>query len=212
MTQEATKQEGKNPLKYLKNTLLYGATWFYSKWKDLREALHGKILSASLTQPSVPSVVPVHQQANKEQRIVATLDPIINGGRMVFTPEAVMGDYLSAQDKGVESYGDYTLTAQISNFTTRDKLPFDDRLDALAGVGAKLAPYLAITPMKQEQDAEYERLKEILERPIAYGSDNTVELSNRPPVTSPWCPSRRKYILDNEKGSVYKRSFVRVVV
>lgn len=116
---------------------------------------------------NLPLVVPIHQQANKEQRIIGTLDPIINSGRMIVTPEAIMSDYLSAQDKGLDSFQDFTLTAQISNFSPRDKLPFDDRIDGLAGLAAQLASYLKVTPTQQVVDAEYERIRQYLEMPVA---------------------------------------------
>ncbi len=122
---------------------------------------------------NLPQVVPVHNQMNKTLRIEA-LDPIINSGRMVITPDALICDFLSAQDKQVESFQDYTLTAQISNFSPRDSLPFDDRIDCLAGASAKLSQHLLITPVQQASDAEFERFKEYLEQPIVPGSDITL--------------------------------------
>lgn len=142
----------------------------------------------------LPQVIPVHNNANKEMRIIQTLDPIINTGRMVITPEAIMSDFISASDKGVESYADYTLTAQISNFSPRDKLPFDDRIDCLQGAAARLATHLSITPVKQQEDEQYERFKEYLERPIlgletfesVFGSKNATD-------TRTWRENRRSF-------------------
>jgi hypothetical protein len=148
---------------------------------------------------ALPQVIPVHQQANKEQRIVSTLDPIINSGRMVLTPEAIMTDFLSAQDKGIESYADYTLTAQISNFSPRERLPFDDRLDALAGIGQVLAAYLQITPIRHATDAEYERFKDYLEQPVL-GPSETFDV----PAESQPATSRYREMSTKLRGSIGK--------
>lgn len=141
---------------------------------------------------ALPPVIPVHNQMNKEQRILQTLDPIINSGRMVITPEAVIGDYLSAQDKGIDTFQDYTLTAQISNFNPRDKLPFDDRIDCLTGAAAKLASHLQITPIKQATDEDYERMKEFLERPVVAGTEIYLDAPASLLEPSKWLKSSTK--------------------
>ncbi len=114
----------------------------------------------------LPQIVPVHQSVNKIVRIMEALGPVINSGRMVISPDAIINDFLSAQDKGIDGFEDYTLTAQISNFSQRDKLPFDDRIDCLAGLAEKMATYLSITPTKQEEDETYARFEEYLSRPV----------------------------------------------
>lgn len=160
---------------YWESNLNTGAEWCRAVMEEKYAPRFGRA--------ALPQVIPVHQNANKEMRIVGTLDPIINSGRMVFTPDAVMNDYQSAQDKGVESYQDYTLTAQISNFNPRDKLPFDDRIDALAGCAAQLAVHLHVTPNQQVTDANYERFKEIFETPIAPGE--LVQVAPTLPISNP---------------------------
>lgn len=108
----------------------------------------------------LPQVVPIHNQQSKTLRI-ESLDSVINGGRMVITPGALISDFNSAQDKGVESFVDYTLTAQISNFSNKDQLPRDDRIDALAGLIRELSPYLDITPEKSKMDREFEMIENL---------------------------------------------------
>lgn len=143
---------------YWESNLNTGAEWC--------RAVMDQKYAPRLGRAQLPLVVPVHQNVNKEQRIIGTLDPVINSGRLVMTPEALTSDFYSAQDKGIEAYADYTLTAQISNFSPRDKLAFDDRIDALAGAVSQLAAFLQITPVKREEDAMYEYLKELLETPL----------------------------------------------
>ncbi len=132
---------------------------------------------------TLPQVVPGHNQQSKNLRI-ETLDPIINSGRMVITPEALMSDYMSAEDKGVEGFADYTLTSQISYFSLKDDLPFDDRVDALAGAAQQLAAHLGVTPVNQATDSEYERIKEWLEQPVIgpESFDNIAPFLEQPPT------------------------------
>lgn len=113
---------------------------------------------------NLPVVTPIHNQTAKKVRIEA-LDGIINRGVMVITPGALIADHTSAADRGTMDFTDYTLTAQISNFSTKDDLPFDDRIDALAGLAKRLAPWLNVTPEKNQMDREFEYIESLFKGP-----------------------------------------------
>lgn len=131
----------------------------------------------------LPMVVPLHNQISKGLRL-QQLDGIINRGVCIFTPDALSNDYMSAYDSGVESFMDFTLTSQLSNFSANDPaaLPFDDRIDAFAGVCRRLERWLGSTPIRQESDAEYERIKELLDAPIAIGTTEVTSTVSNPDV------------------------------
>lgn len=145
----------------------------------------------------LPQVVPKHQQANKEVRILETLDAVLNTGRLILTPGAIIEDYLTAQDRGTESFADYTLTAQISNFSPKEKLPVDDRIDTLAGLLSELANHLNVTPSKQAVDREYQRMEDYLRQPALRGLEDLPDtpdvLKSTPPKADNWKRSSTKW-------------------
>jgi hypothetical protein len=85
------------------------------------------------------------QQTQKEQRIIDTLEPVLNQHRLVVCPSVIRNDYETAS---LEKYGDkavqYRLFYQMTRLT-RDKgsLAQDDRLDAVAGAVAYWADIMA---------------------------------------------------------------------
>ena len=100
----------------------------------------------------------------KEQRIIDTLEPVLNQHRLIVDPKVIEEDYRSTQG---EAYGDkanlYRLTYQLTRIT-RDKgaLSKDDRLDALAGAVAHWMEELA----RDTHQAALEHKDKILDKEL----------------------------------------------
>lgn len=97
-----------------------------------------------------PLAITTHRQTqNKEKRIIAALDSVINYGRMVITKDALIVDYESANIHETENKMAYRLTYQLSYISEGgEQLDFDDRVDALASAIVKCEGYLAQHPQE----------------------------------------------------------------
>jgi hypothetical protein len=75
----------------------------------------------------------VRHNTQKEQRIIDTLEPIMNQHRLVIDPKVIQKDYDSVQSMPPEKGVKYMLTYQMTRITKqRGALAHDDRLDVLA--------------------------------------------------------------------------------
>ena len=75
----------------------------------------------------------VRHSKQKEQRIIDTLEPIMNQHRLVIDPKVIQKDYDSVQAMPPEKGIKYMLTYQMTRITKqRGALAHDDRLDVLA--------------------------------------------------------------------------------
>ncbi len=162
-----------NILRILDESLKFGSTAIYIESNlntsaEFVRAIMDDAYAALRGRKNLPTVIPVHNQQAKDLRI-ESLDSVINGGRMVITPEALVSDYESAVDSGQESYQDFTLTAQISNFSTTSKLAYDDRIDMVAGMAKQLGPHLGIVDTAQERDDEYAFIESLFKAPVMAG-------------------------------------------
>lgn len=76
-------------------------------------------------------------KAQKEMRIIDTLEPVMNQHRLVVCPSVIEEDYRSATSYSEERPIEYSLFWQMARITRdRGSLPHDDRLDALEGAVA----------------------------------------------------------------------------
>jgi len=76
-------------------------------------------------------------RAQKEQRIIDTLEPVLNQHRLVVCPSVIKADYDSTEAYSGEDVQRCRLFYQLTRITReRGALAFDDRLDALAGAVA----------------------------------------------------------------------------
>lgn len=75
----------------------------------------------------------VHHSAQKELRIIDTLEPVMAQHKLFFDPKVIEQDYVSVQSRGGDTATQYSLIYQLTRIT-RDKgsLQYYDRLDALA--------------------------------------------------------------------------------
>lgn len=114
------------------------------------------------------NMIPVSTKANtknKEKRIIALLDPVINGGRLVVTPSAFMIDYESANGHSGDNKMCYRLSYQLSYFQDGGvKLEHDDRIDALASCAEVLGNFLTDSPIGAAETWEDWLLEEVFRK------------------------------------------------
>ena len=80
----------------------------------------------------------------KEQRIIETLEPVLNQHRLVMCPSVLAADVKSTQDRDMENPIQYSLMYQMTRMMKlKGALAYDDRIDALAGGVAYFSKQLA---------------------------------------------------------------------
>jgi hypothetical protein len=100
----------------------------------------------------------------KEDRIIDSLEPIMNQHRLVIDRKIVEWDYASNQDMPAEDRLLYMLFYQMSRMC-REKgaVKHDDRLDALAGAVKYYTDSLAISAYEQVKNRKQQELKDMME-------------------------------------------------
>lgn len=102
------------------------------------EANWGDGMYSELFKPVVGQVHPcvveeVKHSAQKERRIIDTLEPVLNRHKLVVSPSVIEEDYRTAQQYDTEGKFTKTLVYQMTRISyDRGALKHDDRLDALA--------------------------------------------------------------------------------
>lgn len=102
------------------------------------EANFGDGMYTSLFTPVVSKIHPcaieeVKHSAQKERRIIDTLEPVMNRHRLIFDRMVIEDDYRTAQQYDGDNKFAKTLVYQLSRITyERGALKHDDRLDALS--------------------------------------------------------------------------------
>lgn len=87
--------------------------------------------------------------AQKERRIIATMEPVMNQHRLVIHPDVIAADLRTAEEDQR-----YSLLYQLTHITAeKGSLRHDDRLDALAGGVGYFEERLAINRDQAEADA-----------------------------------------------------------
>ena len=106
--------------------------------KIIVESNMGDGMFTELMKPILRTTYPVtieevrHSQ-QKEKRIVDTLEPVLNGHKLIVDPAVLRNDYKSVKSYPIEQQSRYTLVFQLSRITLqKGSLLNDDRLDALA--------------------------------------------------------------------------------
>lgn len=94
----------------------------------------------------------VHNTVRKEERIIDTLEPIMNQHRLVILSGLLKSDYDSVSGYPPEQAAHYAFAYQLSRMT-REKgaLRHDDRLDAVAGAVAYWVESMATDHVEQAQ-------------------------------------------------------------
>ena len=116
-------------------------------------------------------------KAAKEQRIIQTLEPIMDQHRLVIGEQVVQEDDTSVQSYRPEDQANYRLFYQMSRIT-KDKgaLAHDDRLDALAGAVAYWVEAMAIDAQQSAAKAR----EKLMEKDIKAHLANQVGALDKP--------------------------------
>ena len=106
------------------NYAVYEANFGDGMFGELIKPVFGRIHPCTIEE--------VKHSAQKEKRIIDTLEPVMNQHRLIVDPKVIEKDYQSIEGDG-ETQARYRLFYQMSRITRdRGSLAQDDRLDALA--------------------------------------------------------------------------------
>jgi hypothetical protein len=116
----------------------------------LLEDQFGQGMLESLLKPHLQvhhpcTIEPVRSNIQKERRIIAAMEPVMNQHRLIVNRSVVENDAKGREDDAIEKRLSYQLFHQLTHITV-DKgcLQHDDRLDALAGAVQYWVDSLAI--------------------------------------------------------------------
>lgn len=102
---------------------------------------------------------------SKEQRIVDTLEPVLNQHRLIVCPSVIEADYESVKTRDGERAPLYRLFYQMSRMVrAKGALSQDDRIDALAGAVAYWMKVLAKDTERSALEHKERQLDEELEK------------------------------------------------
>lgn len=103
-------------------------------------------------------------QAQKERRIIDTLEPVMNRHKLIIDPQVIEDDYRTAQAYDAENKFQKTLVYQMTRITyDKGSLRHDDRLDALA-----LAVFYWTTKIGQDDKRGIQKHKDdLLQKELA---------------------------------------------
>jgi hypothetical protein len=132
-----------------------------------------------------------HQHLNKQKRIGASLDPLINSGRLIITPDCLKLDYESANDHPGDECIAYRLTYQLSYFSASNgkELERDDRIDNLAAGVVLLKDYLTELPEESARDWD-----DYLIRKVFAQEDKLFYVDPQISTHKPFKPSRSHFV------------------
>jgi hypothetical protein len=105
----------------------------------------------------------------KEQRIIATLEPVINAGRLIVNQAAVEVDIADCSRYDAKSRQMYSFFYQLAKMTRqRNALLHDDRADALEGLVRHYQAAIAQDQAKALQKQREAAHAKLLENPLGY--------------------------------------------
>jgi hypothetical protein len=117
-------------------------------------------------------------KAQKEARIIDTLEPIMNQHRLVVDPKVIEWDYDSTAALPTDEVNKYRLFYQMTRITkNRGALAHDDRLDAVAGCVAYWLEWMA----RNTTVAVEQRKQELLDDELARFMETALGGSLRSP-------------------------------
>ena len=120
------------------------------------DGMFTELIKPYLTKTYPTSLEEVRHSKQKEQRIIDTLEPVMNQHKLVIDPKVIQKDYDSVQNMPPEKGMKYMLTYQMTRITKqRGALAHDDRLDVLA-----MAVQYWVDQMAADADTEIRTRKE----------------------------------------------------
>ena len=120
-----------------------------------------ELLKRHLTQQMVNAhVEEVRATVRKEERIIQTLEPVLNQHKLIMDPKVIEWDYASNPKEAPEKRLEYMLMYQLSRMC-REKgaVKHDDRVDALAQGVQWFIDALAMSASKQQAQRKSEEFK-----------------------------------------------------
>lgn len=117
-----------------------------------------ELLKRHLVQQQVNAhVEEVRATVRKEERIIATLEPVLNQHKLIIDPKVIEWDYSSNPNEAPEKRLEYMLMYQISRMC-REKgaVKHDDRIDSLAQGVQWFIDALALSAAKQQAQRKSE--------------------------------------------------------
>jgi len=156
--------------------------------------MFSKLLMPYLKELHPCAIEEIHHSRQKELRIADTLEPLMNGHKLVIDPVVIQRDHDSLTDYDNDVRMTYSLVYQMTRLT-RDKgcLGHDDRLDVLAMACAAWVDAVAVS----EDDAMEARQEELLMEEIAEFSK---EIGGHPRRVEPcWTDTCRGVRPSNER-------------
>jgi hypothetical protein len=140
------------------------------------ESNYGNGALASVWLPKLRKAMPttgienVWEAGQKELRIISTLEPILNNGKLILAEELIQQDWDTCQSYPTELRKVYSFLFQLSRIT-RDKgaLVKDDRLDAFAGACRPWIEAVAQDEDKVVAAAKNEEYRKLMSNPLGNG-------------------------------------------
>ena len=122
------------------------------------DGMVSELMKRHTTQMQVPiDIEEVRATTRKEERIIDTLEPVLNQHKLIIDPKVLDWDYRSNPDEAPEKRLEYMLMYQMSRMC-REKgaVKHDDRIDALAQGVQWYIDALALSATKQAATRKYE--------------------------------------------------------
>jgi hypothetical protein len=122
------------------------------------DGMVSELMKRHTTQMQVPiDIEEVRATTRKEERIIDTLEPVLNQHKLIIDPKVLDWDYRSNPDEAPEKRLEYMLMYQMSRMC-REKgaIKHDDRIDALAQGVQWYIDALALSATKQAATRKYE--------------------------------------------------------
>jgi hypothetical protein len=127
----------------------------------------------------------------KEQRIIDTLEPVLNQHRLIVDPQVIVDDYESTAKYDGERAPEYRLFYQMARMVRqKGALRHDDRLDALAMAVAYFLKSLSRDTQQAVQDHREAQLDKELERFLAHA------LGGQPQGGRKWASTTAREVLN----------------
>ena len=158
----------------------------YTVNQILIESNFGDGMFSELLKPTLTKVYPctieeVRHNIQKEQRIIDTLEPVMNQHRLVIDQKALERDYQSVQHYPPESQSRYMLAHQMTRITKeKGALAHDDRLDVLS-----MAVSYWVEQMAADVDIKMaDRKEELLDIELEKFMENAINPLQKPNETN----------------------------
>lgn len=142
----------------------FGAGTYVALLKSVAQQIHGVTIEDAEWVSTM-----------KEQRIIETLEPVMNQHRLVVCPSVLQADHKSIAERDVENPLRYSLMYQMTRMMKqKGALAFDDRVDALAGGVAYFSKQLARdteqAALQHKEDTLQKELDKFMQGVISNGA------------------------------------------